>query len=687
VPAVSDIIFGKHEKDFEILRKSRKRSLAVQVVLALFVCASLYFSFEFIAGLKREGDSIRIVREELSAVNSPWSKRMLASYDSFRAWLTDHSTRTEARIFDSVSQIVMRAALSLEISRNEDPSFMQRASLSFYFALMRVSFMLVACFRFWLLAVVMVLLLNSTGLKAHAKSDILGETGNGRLFFSGAKVKLDARSVSGATDLQVTGLACPKKVSAQIARSSDLGHLLTKFGVANDTNITLLSVILASAQMPAYVASADEQNLLSSFFEGGELALNTYLILEKALSLHASYQDDAKFQLPELKVKGGAVNEKLSQYLFSSLVQQSLHRALTPAMRASLAELRPTQIASAILAYEAGKTLTYTFEAGKWLQRSNFSYLNARAVLHSIPAYAAEYDYNERADIRRALIYAARSSEFGPVRLPLDLSDRSAALRQWIEVLSALPHELQSVTDEVELFALVRESESLWNERFFASAATLQPETSEDVFASMGTLFFMPLVKVLKLCRGVIDPARIRRIEELCFLVSQKQKLHSMSMELKGDVEKHLPLAPDRIFPPLGLPELKVLAERHGLSVEDVKDWTALRVVFNTFGWLGRRVGDHSVPESSLIFAVFKPMQAFQLDKQQRLIGKPGMVAFRATRLEAKWGKGWPSRFIRTDSVVMAETREDYEKALAGIPEAPPPEDDVETGASSLSAG
>lgn len=358
---------------------------------------------------------------------------------------------------------------------------------------------------------------------------------------------------------------------------------------------------------------------------------------------------------------------KIGATEYAALLHHSFHRVLTPDMRMQLSEIRPTELATTILSYEAGKVLAYAKEGSAWVRRSNFGNLSGRAVVHSVGAFAREYNFDERSMIRRGLIYASRSSAFAPVRFPIDLSDKSRALRQWVELLMACPHELQAVADEVEFVGIVSEAQRAWAQLFLDGAMALDPEVVDDVYAAPTNLFFMPVTKVLGLMRKVIEHSTLRRLEELVARVSQRQRLEIMSMDFASEgMEKGISQS-ERIFAPLAHREVKALATQHSLSPADLRDWSTLRIVLNSFGWLGRRVGDYTVPESSIISVVFKVDPGMPGANEFSRMGKNGIVAFRGTRLEAKWGKFWQTRFIPVLGVTLAESPESYAELMKGI--------------------
>lgn len=664
--AVTDWLVKRHKRDFASLRSGRRRTIRAIFLIAVFLVLAFAIS-QLLQHSVSEFGGVEQLADQLLASQLDWSESLVSSFQEQRDWLLRHGTDFERNFYDNLAGSVFRYAASSSVLHDNHGglSFFGKLTFSFLNALLRVAFVLLVCWRIWLAAAVLAAAAGYTTCRLHTGRDILGYTGNGRLFYSGILARLSRLAEGGAPDVQIPGLACPRSVSRQIAVASDLGRLLEKFGALNETNLGLAAVIMYHHNYPAYVAVSEEEGLLGGFFGGAGLAENCFLILEKALTLHAHYQTSQSLQAGPFSVTPGPNEEKIDKYQNANSLEQAMHRVLTPSLRRQLAVLKASEVACAVLAYEAGKVMTFAFESGMWLRRSAFCHLNARAILHSLPSYPDDFSYGSRLTIRRALIYCQRASSFGQVHFPVDLSESSRALRQWIEVLSACPHELQAIADEVELFGIICEAERNWTQAFFAAVMTLQPEAVEEVYATPFNMLFMPLPKIMKIVRSVLEAGQLKRLEELVGIVSQQQRLRVMSLDFSTESDRQHGRNPHRVFPPLGYAEIKRLSELHRVPLEDVRDWSAARAIFS-FGWLGRRVGDYSVPESSLIFSVFKTQPGSGQGNSLGLLGHPGMVALRASRLEAKWGRLWQSRFTAVESATMAETREDFERLLEG---------------------
>ncbi|MBX7144671.1 MAG: hypothetical protein K1X79_09495 [Oligoflexia bacterium] len=681
---LADPIARKHQRDFSALigrRMGGPLRLAL-VVVALFIGAFALFSL--VQAPQPGLQNFEAAQRTLASSGLLTDEEFFSRHNAYREWLYLHGTSDEQNLFDSISITLFENAAHIGSRKAaiEGLSFFQRIYFSLHFSLLRICFVLIASYRLWLFAILLAAILEFFSLRVHQGVDFLGQTGNGRLFFSGFRISLDPAGPDGAPQQHVRGLACAAQASTAVVRKSRLGKTLETFGVDNATNLGLAGVILHHREFPAYIAAQEETPLLEAAFAGANLGESSTLLLERALKLHQKYRamqmgnerfDDLEADSTDSLQDGVARKMQLSEYI-SQLIK-ALHRVLTPEMRTHLSEMRPAELATLVLALEAGKVLAYSREGAIWTRKSNFPHLSARSILHSMAGYGQDYSSDERTTIRRALMFAERSSVFAPVRFPIDLSEKARAARQWAEVLLACPHELQAVADEVELVGIVGEAQRAWSRLFLDGAMALDPAVVEDVYATPSNLLFVPVTKVLALMRKVVEHGTLRRLEELIARVSQKQRLAAMSLDFAGEgpfgggssSSSSTGSNSDRVFTPLAHREIKALAGAHSISAADIRDWSSFRVILNNYGWLARRIGDHTVPESSLVSVVFKADKALPGANEFGRIGKHGMVALRGTRLETRWGSFWQSRFVATNGATMAEDQADYEQLLKGI--------------------
>lgn len=668
----NDDLSASHEKDLARLARQNRRhkitvallkSVGILLVLLLTGLTALYFVNQY-------GDDplSRIsVDRRLLSLRAGWADTFVSQRQAYDEWILRHGIHTEQVLFESIADALAKSVLEVGESAKEPEKLNlgSRILVSVYSGFLRLGFLVIASFRVWVVAILLASVWGARIYRPHMGADILGQMGNGRIFYSGVRAGLDKVTDDGIPNTQIVGLACPEAASASEVHSSSIWAVLGEFDAANPTNQALAAIIIKHADWQAYVPPSDEEQLYEQFFSGSTLAENTACILRSTLMLHALYAAGATAK-PPLDDDTPSNLQSLSSDDYGRLLKRALHQVLVPDLRQAIGSVAPSIIATTVLAYEAAKALAFSFEGGRWLKRSSFPHLSARAVLHSVPAYADDYDYSSRQMIRRGLIYASRHSPFAPVRLPVDLSTETFALRQWVELLTACPHQLESVADEVELVGAVRFSHEAWARHFLDSAVALSPDIARSSYATPTNLLLVPMIKVLGIMRQSFDHGQLRRLEQLVQIVSTRQKLDSLAAQ-SSDNETIDVSSIERLPPPLTQEERDTLGALHGLAADDLRDWSTFRVILNSYGWLARRVGEYSVPESSIIFAVLKCEVESPDANELGLVGRSGMIPFRGTRLQERWGRTWASRFVPVRGATMAEKPEDYERLLKGI--------------------
>lgn len=662
------------DRDLRALRRPRSAKLKL-----LAIAGSLAVFAFFISSLIRldspEGAylALREAQHELASRGAPWAQDLIFQQAQYRVWLQRHGLSIEVTFFDTIARSLFGSAVSLNASKTalENLGFFEGLYVSLHFAALRTSFLAIAALRLCLAALCIGGIWGFLSVRGYRGRDLLGETGNGRLFFSGARASFDKLAAPGKPDGQVTGLACPPMLPLSVARASPVGKVLERYGALNGTTSMLAAVVGKHDNWPAFVAPLGEQDLLEKTLQGAKLPQMAAMILDKALALQRHYRvAEKRDELPTSFTNTIVKPDSEGRYRdvdVANLVQKALHRVLTPQLRLHLAEVSSAELAAMILAHEAGKSLAYAFEGGKWVRRSNYPQLCARAVLHSAPPFADEYDFDGREMIRKALVFGSRQSTFAPSRMPVEFAPRILALRQWSEVLMACPHNLQSTADDVELYGLVRELHGGWTARFVEVVPEKLKDQTPEGYCSPSNLIIIPLSKIVRTFREFVSATTRRRLEELVVLVSQRQQLRLLA-EANGaeDGERLILQSYERVFAPFTHEQLTHLADQHEMTIPELREWSSLRVVLNSFGWLGRRVGDYAVPETSVIFGVIQPEEPSAEVNAAGLIGKKGMVALRATQLQERWGRGWRRRFIPAVHLSMAETLEEFRTRLEG---------------------
>ncbi|MCO6432433.1 MAG: hypothetical protein J5J00_16390 [Deltaproteobacteria bacterium] len=669
-----DPLASKTESEFALLKKNRARRVFKGLLLAICVGAAGLLTFASLFLGNNYQIQVDTARRELLSKNAGWASELSSSQLESRYWLLRHGTAGEVALFDMISSHIFASANSFARRNDSSESSLgsiSRAYISFHKGFLRSSFIVIASWRLWLVVMAFAFYRGWRSWRVHSAPDILGETGNNRLFYSGIRAGLENLTPSGAPNKHVRGLACPLQLPDTEARNSDIGKLLVEYGAANSTNLSLAGVVLAYPTWPAHVAQPEEEGLLEPQIADLRLPYNTLCTLRRVLELHAMYREEwSADQIESHFDKRGLKFEpefSTAGKRFAFELQKACHRVLTPNMRRHIATVPPEQIATVVLAFEAGKYMAYGFEGGRWQRKSIFPELTARSVLHSTEGYGSDYDFDARLNIRRALVYGSRYSALGPVTVPVDLSEQTRALRQWVELLMSCPYDLERVANEVEMHGILIEVHAKWLQLIFDNVMTAQPAFMSGSYSTPGNLFLVPISSVVRLARRAITLPMLRRLEQLIVSVTQDQKLRIATGSSDDALDRnHIP-AHARVFKPFSDEEVEQLCRRFGLKPEEARDWSSLRIVLNSFGWLGRRVGDYSVPESSIIYAILKVNPGTQGANHLNLLGIPGMVPLRATRLEERWGKSWQDLFTMVQGATMAEAPEDYERLLRGI--------------------
>lgn len=646
---------------------------------ALVVCgtALLLTWFLFLGGLPGGTEGIRAG----PSLQSEWVVAYLEREQSLFNFLWYLGLPPERWAFSAASDLILSSGADLSATR-ESSSTWRLFVLAGHRGLLHLVFVLLVCWRAWIAYLLWVWVTKLIDRGVYQGDNLLGQMGNGRLFYSGARAGLFNVADNGAPDVQVRGLACPPEAAADAVLNSPLYQVLERHGAVSETNKGLISYLLADPRIPAFASGMNQDRVVERIFEGCSLAEIAEVALEHALYLHGhyidgTYDDDSFYGVEE----SGSEKAEITVEQYATRLLTGFHRVLTDSMRDAMAKFSAAQVATIVLSLHTGKVLAYSFEGGRWIRTSSFPELCARSVLHSVVAYGRELSFYEREYVRQALIYGSRFSLMGPIRLPVAMSLQARAARQWVELMMAEPHELAASIDEVELVGIIAEVHAEWSARLSDSLQRGESTVFQGTCVGPSEVVFMPVQNLLAQMREILPREWIERIGELVSLVSQKQKLVMMSAELnaEGAEAKSIP-AYQRLLPPLSFAERKMLVDEFQLSPEDVRDWCALRGVFNAHGWLARRVGSRSVPESSIIFCVVRiDHDHFPVNEKGRA-GLEAVVPLRGSRLEARLGRGWASLFPEASTAKLALTREEYELFLAGKKRPSSNEDEGEGG-------
>lgn len=664
------VLSNMPKRELDALRGASRRRWRVFALSSTSAILFLFLAL-FFTGL--DAPPLRDIADDLARSRVEVANNFSGSAHRFLDWLEDYSTSAELYLFERCGAAIGESLLSgSSRGASAEPHFFVQVGRTLHHSLLRILFVVFATWKIWMLAFIAAFLYSRKRMAVHEGRDLLGLTGNGRLFFSGARISLKPIDDRGRPQMFVRGLACPRTAPAAEVRTHALGRVLERFGALNESTLYLAGVVLAYPHLPSHAAARDQIEQFEARFEKVALPLFTVRLLEEVLSRHREYRrgqgvKDQSGERKKLSATDALPKGRIGLERYIEELGRALHRSLTPALRQQIGALEPQVVAAAVLALEAGKVLSMEEEGDRWIRRSLFPHLSARAVLHSAPTLGDDFSAAVRDTIRRALVYASRRSVFAPVRFPVDLTPETVALRQWCELLLALPHEIEIAADEAELHALVSESHAAWRIEFLEGISTPMSTLARNAVATQQGLLLMPLGEILTVLKRAVAPEVLKRIEELQQILHQTRKLVALSAG-EGTEEAHIDeMRLESVPDPLTFHQLKELSEQHGAGTEALREWSAARVLLNSFGWLARRVGDCRVPQSGLIFAI---LPGSDLIPGALITGRErkACVALRGSRLLESLGKSWASSFESVSSVQAVATRDEYDRVLRGEP-------------------
>lgn len=647
------------------------RLLLILGAVALLASIGSYFFLSYY----HQNNSVSAV-ETVSTYKSEAAGQFVFESQKYRNWLQKRATAREGAVYDGIIELL--AIFAIESGAFEDgSSWGAKLYSSIASSLIRLSFIFVVCWRLWVIALLLAAVWSVINFQPYRGDDFLGQATIGRHFYSGINAGLNKLNSRGEIDTFHTGLACPLHVTEREVEESAIAQLLKAHNALNPTNSRLISHILAYPDCPAYVVAPEHDEKLRQFLKVPSLPEATLLMLEQLLDLHSLFvagESNSSASAPGSDSPISSINtlplvqddkKKLSALEFSVRMRGYCERVLNEEMKEDLAKIHPAELATILLAVYAGKVIVYQRTGATWVQRSAMPQLSSRAVLHSVVPFPKDYNYSQRMRIRRALIFASRRSAFGPVNLPLDLTKRTQAARQWVELLLTDPFNASSASEEIELYGLTWRLQRRWSQRFFEWVAGLQEGTVDhETFATDAGMLFIPVTQIVGLWRAVVNEEQTRRVGYLAAAVHARQQM--LELQRDGDSDETIIPIYERIHAPLSEEEVKTLSTIHGVPADVIRDWGAIRVVLNSYSWLGRRVGHMTIPESSVVFGVFKTEIALKGRNSLGLAGKKGLVPLRSSRLQDKWGKLWRTRFIAGETDAVASTVDQYQALLAG---------------------
>ena len=637
----------------ELRNKKRKWRVMLCAVLALGVIIIAIAATAHLTNSNTSSNSVNLMKQ-------PGFVALQEVIFQQSDWLKRYGTRLELSAYSALIKMVYQTYVSVHGTEAVSSGGYLTGITDWLLPLsLRLGFVLIACARYWLLAIALGYFWKTFTTKAYQGNNILGQTGNGRIFFSGIRVGLDKLHLSGAPDLQVRGLACPAKVSASVLAKSASLKTLDKYHARNKTTEELLAIVEAATGCPAWAGLPGNSQDATSQHSPSVLAF-THDLLEALLELHAQTSngspgtdsekkngedvialplDPDSILLPavrgDVKVADTRAYAKYLAYIFSQCLYKELQQEFQ--------RITPVELAALLLSTQAGKVLAYAREGKRWVQKSSFPHLSARAILHSTEHYHSEFSFEQRERLRRALTFASRRGAVAPVMLPKDMSRRVQVLRTLAELLYAPPAQLETTRVELELFVLCWEARRRFDKQFIGLFEKADDRVLNKSLVCGGNLF-VPLETLQNVISESIPAQLLERMRSLMGASDRREIDPQESV-----TQKHAQYG--RTLPLFTPGELIDYSKNFGINEKLLKKWEVSRQVLYSASWLSQRIGHQAVSECfiSSISAQHKG------SNQSRPEIYTGYVALRSGLLQGKAAEENLSAVRQLASVSLVE--------------------------------
>lgn len=605
-----------------------------------------------------------------------WQENIRHQFYLRRNWLKNSPLALSpggSELYEKFGEAVVS---SLDISYPEgkevDFDFLDFASLGVWLnrslcsALLRIGFVLIGFWPFWLLSALGAFFVIQSGVLRKESLSLLGVCDRKKSpFYSGIYGPFRPNNSFSGSDFSCPGLACPPRAKESVALNHKLVSLLKQSNAFNQTNLGLVEIILAHADFPGLVEEEnfyqEEPETVDPAFGLPERASSTGFVsndrckleqralcgLPAVLDAHQRLVRYVK-SLEARGVKSSALNSNYPAHIEnlekltanSSPLVKLLITSITPNRIWALAHLDPAVVASAYLAIEAGKCLVFKRHGQAFARISIFPHLQARAVIHSLPEYHQDYKGDTRLIIRQAIICSRRHGDFGRAFLPNRMPIESRVLRDWLEILYADPVKEDDTARLVELDAHIEEVSVNW--RIGLSTQLKKEAEGKDPLsleaapraAWKGIVYksvvLMPIRDLLKIALRGIPEERRKRISWLLAATRKYQTEISISARLPGF--RRQAMEADKSGEDSDAIIQALSSAQGGKAL--IENWRIVRRMLTRYNWLSTRVGDDAVPLAGLISGVV----CEEGKKEERL---SALVPLRQRRFAELFGRAW----------------------------------------------
>ncbi len=613
-----NIKYNADTTDLSVFMEKNKSVYYAYIFLGLMVCSIFFFQMvPAISNLQDVNEEVYSISLDINIRGIESDAPLVRTFQKFNSWISRFGTTGEEISFSLISISVFKIFLFTYDNFKSSPIVISLC-LVLCISVLQIFFVLIACWKVWFIFVVYCVIKTILSVKPYVARDILGVTGNGRVFFSGVKAGIKKCDKNGNPTLHVPGLTCLSYVPYTTYKKSAFFELLEKYGANNLTNQYLASIILYHYEYPAFIKDGVK---IGNLFE------DTFEFLNAAYEIKGEIKD---------------LDRELNVNSFGNTKKDCMLMCLTQNMKKDLDNISYKNIATAILALEAGRILAYEHISNdRWAIQSNYPHLCARAVLHSSQYYGDEYDFDEREMLRKALIFTERKSDFLTIRMPLNMTVESYLLRQWLELILNF-NNVNSILDELLFFAKSTEVHKTWTKIFVESIEHVA-QLSDDFFVTDSGQLFVKINLINSILPSALRDDLIK-MSPLIAKVFHKRETENMISQ----VEQKKLSDDNNDFLRSFSEETKLELRKYLLNDDDIIVWQNLRSCLNAFSWLGKRVSDRYVSYSGVVDCKF-------LMETDKIKDELGMVLFRTSKLIDFLGPKWSDPIERIKKVKITK--------------------------------
>ena len=412
--------------------------------------------------------------------------------------------------------------------------------------------------------------------KSYIKNNLLGLTGNNRLFFSGINISLNNKELKNP-EFFIPNLCNLNQTSISQAMSSSLGKEVNKIKGINKVNLKLIAIINYYKNVPCFAKQVFSKETTDDQFPLFEKT--TYLV-KNINNLLSGIKEDNTL-LNSLKIIFDDENIKV------------------------LKSINPNFILTGVLALQAGKILSYKNESGEWTDTTSFPELSARAVLNSLFEFKESYNYQERAAIRQALIYSSRNTVFGPVKKPVNLPLNTKILRDLFEIIkSNNSQDVINTSQEIKLNIIITKFIKSFNNKISNLDVT---EVNENIILVKIDLLTSYFKKSLSLDNELID-----LIKKVLLFQSKNYNLNENANE-SYQIPEYLKLLSE-----LNEKEIDFISRNYLLDKDEISLWSTLRIILKQKNLLAEKIGDLNLYKNIFYYKneVYIPIKKHKLINQ-----------------------------------------------------------------------